>query len=167
MLLFPRFFLIMLCLAGTHDEVLASLAQYGIAPGTIPITNGFSVTNVEEYRQHLKKLRSAERLKHPRRHKISVPSEFDVLFGKGVPCQMHPGNVQLRGIVSERYKSYEKAAKGEKIKIAQEIVETIQEQSGLFLRPDGEDSWICVEDGIARKKVSNLFRTLRVRINNR
>ena len=143
---------------------MSSLTQYGITPAVIPIAEGFEVTNVEAYRRYLNEARSAERLQHPRRLKISVPSNTDVLFGRGAPCQMRPGNIQLRGLVSERYKSYEKAAKGEKMRIAQEIVDRIHQSSGLFLRPDDDGSWVCVENDIARKKVSNLFRTLRTRI---
>lgn len=147
-----------------YHEVISSLAQYGIASGSIPITEGFKLTNLEVYDQHLRDMRSEERLNQPRRHKIGAPSRLDILFGKGLPCQIHPGNVKLRGLVAERHKSYEKAVKGEKREIAQDILQTIQRNSGLFLRPDGDDSWVCVEDDVARQKVSNLFRTLRLKI---
>jgi len=108
-------------------------------------------------------MRAVERLKEPKRQKIHVPSKFDVLFGKGAPFQSHLGNIQLRSLVSERYKAYAKAAKGQKSQIAQEIVQTVQQNGGLFLRPDGE-SWVCVKDDVARQKVSALFRTLRFRM---
>jgi hypothetical protein len=103
-------------------------------------------------------MRLVERRQQPRRQKVHVPFKADILFGKGT----HPGNIQLRSLVSERYKIYQKAEKGQKRQIAQEIVQTIQQSAGFFLRPDG-DSLICVDDEGARQKVSALFRTIRVK----
>jgi hypothetical protein len=76
----------------------------------------------------------------------------DVLFGKG--------NKKFRALIADCQKSYEKAKKGEKISLAQEIVDTVIESSGMFLKPDG-DVWLPVENDAARTKVSVAFRTLR------
>jgi len=145
---------------GTHSEVMSSLTGFGIAPGTIPVVEGCKITNLQAHRERLMKMRSVERRHRPRRQKVAVPFKVDVLFGKGTPFQTHPGNIQLRALVSERYKMYEKAGKGIKKEISLQVVQTIQLNGGLFLRPDG-DSWVCVEDETARQKVSALFRTLR------
>jgi len=111
-------------------------------------------------------MRSEERLNQPIRRNIGIPSKVDVLFGKGTPYRTHPGNVQLRAMVSERFKLYGKAEKGQKKQIVEDIIKTIQKQSGLFLRPDG-DSWVCVENDAARQKVSASFRTLRNKLVDR
>mmetsp|Transcript_35087 Transcript_35087/g.84980 ORF Transcript_35087/g.84980 Transcript_35087/m.84980 type:complete len:147 (-) Transcript_35087:1262-1702(-) len=143
---------------------MSSLAGFGIEPGTIPVGQGCRITNLETYQKHLIEMRAVERLKEPKRQKIHVPSKADVLFGKGAPFQSHLGNIQLRSLVSERYKAYAKAAtKGQKMQITKEIVQTVQQNSGLFLRPDG-GSWVCVEEEAARQKVSALFRSLRIRM---
>ena len=148
---------------GTHDEIMSSLAGFGIAPGTMPVAEGCKITNLQAYHERLVDLRATERLTQPRRKNVNFPGKLDVLFGKGTPFQKHPGNVQLRSLVTEQYKAYGKAEKGEKSQIAQEIVQTMQQSAGLFLRPDG-DSWVCVDDDVARHKVSALFRSVRLKM---
>ncbi|CAJ1938432.1 unnamed protein product [Cylindrotheca closterium] len=148
---------------GTHDEVISSLAGFGIASGTIPVTKGGEISNLQAFRERLMEMRAEERHQQPRRDKVHVPFKADVLFGKGTPFQTHPGNIQLRSLVTERYKMYQKAEKrGRKKQIAQEIVQIIHQNAGLFLRPDG-DSWVCVDNDGAIQKVSALFRTIRVK----
>ena len=142
---------------GTHDEIMSSLAGFGIAPGTMPVAEGCKITNLQAYHERLVDLRATERLTQPRRQKIIVPFRVDVLFGEGTPCQIHQGNIQFRSLVSELYKRYDKAERGQKSKIAHETVHTVQQNAGMFLRPDG-DSWVCVEDKLARQKGFRSFR---------
>jgi hypothetical protein len=85
----------------------------------------------------------------------------DVLFGKGFPIRNHAGNKKFRGLVADYQKSYEKAKKGEKIILAQEVVDTVIQSSGMFLKPHG-DIWLSVDNDAARTKVSAAFRTLRM-----
>jgi hypothetical protein len=84
----------------------------------------------------------------------------DVLFGKGTPIQNHVGNKNFRLLIADCQKRYEKAQKGEKITFAQEIVDTVIESAGMFLKPNG-DVWVPVENDAAKTKVSAVFRTLR------
>jgi hypothetical protein len=91
---------------------------------------------------------------------IYVPMICDVLFGKGFPIQNLLGNKKFRTLIADCQKSYEKAKKGEKIILAQAIVDTVIESPGMFLKPDG-DAWLPVENDAARTKVSDAFRTLR------
>jgi hypothetical protein len=91
---------------------------------------------------------------------IYVPMSCDVLFGKGTPIQNHVGNTKFRGLVADCQKSYEKAQKGLKLILAQEIVDTVIQSAGMFLKPDG-GVWVPVENDAARRKVSTAFRTLR------
>jgi hypothetical protein len=92
---------------------------------------------------------------------IYVPMSCDVLFGKGFPIRNHVGNKKFRALIADCQKSYEKAKRGEKIILAQAIVDTLIESSGMFLKPDG-DVWFRVENDVARTKVSDAFRTLRM-----
>ena len=91
---------------------------------------------------------------------------FDVLHGKGTPFQEHPGNQRFRAKVAEHHKQYEKVGRGEKIKVAQAIVDNVIQNAGMFLKPD-IGTWISVDNGTARDKVSATFRTMRRMSKNR
>jgi hypothetical protein len=148
-------------LIGSHDECLASLRGHGIEPGVIPVAEGGTITNIDSYRQRLVRQRRQERLSQSRRTTIYVPMSCDVLFGKGTPIQNHVGNKKFRALIADCQKRYEKAPRGEKILLAQEIVDTVIESSGMFLKPEG-DAWVPVGNDAAKTKVSTLFRTLRM-----
>jgi hypothetical protein len=124
------------------------------------VAEGGTISDIDSYRQRLVRQRRQERLSQPRRSMIYVPMSCDVLFGKGFPIQNHVGNKKFRGHIGDFQKRYEKAKKGEKIILAQEIVDTVIESSGMFLKLDG-DVWLPVENDAARTKVSVSFRTLR------
>ena len=157
---------------GNHEDCLASLQGHGIPRGVLPVQAGGVLTNAAEYRNFLEQHRKKERLSNPPRAIIMVPSPNDVLFGKGSPVQNHIGNKKLRRLVLDCQKSYEKAEKGTKLMVAQEIVDIVLESSGRFLKAS-EDiidentasgygcTWINVDNDSARTKVSAMFRTLR------
>jgi hypothetical protein len=146
---------------GSHDECLASLRGHGIEPGVIPVAEGGTISDIDSYRQRLVRQRRQERLSQPRRTTIYVAMSCDVLFGKGIPIQNHVGNKKFRALIADCQKRYEKAKKGEKIILAQEIVDTVIESSGMFLKPDG-GMWLSVDNDAAKTKVSGVFRTLRM-----
>jgi hypothetical protein len=125
------------------------------------VAEGGTISDIGSYRQRLVRQRRQERLSQPRRTMIYVPMSCDVLFGKGTPIQNHVGNTKFRGLVADCQKRYEKARKGVKIILAQEIVDTVIQSSGMFLKPDG-DMWLSVDNDTARRKVSSAFRTLRM-----
>ena len=70
------------------------------------------------------------------------------------------GNVKFRGFIADCRKTYEKTKRGKKYHLVQEIVDTVKQSSGLFLKADDE-GWIVVDDAAAGFKVGALFRTLR------
>ena len=89
--------------------------------------------------------------------KISKPSSFDVLFGRGKPYQGHEGNIRLHKIVNVHKERYLKSRRDDKFAIAEEIVQYIKQggdgsdgskskkQRGRFLkRVDGEEYWVEV-----------------------
>ena len=147
-------------ISGTHAEALSSLASYGIAPDDIPISPEGDITNLKSYQERMRKRRAEERLTQPRRNRIYVPSNQDVLYGKGTPSLTHPGNEKFRALITDWHKAYEKTGKVGKIQIAKDILNAVHQRAGLFLRKDG-DSWVCVEDDAARQKISAAFRTYR------
>ena len=115
-----------------------------------------------EFCKRLEDERKKERLKQPPRNTIGVPYFCDVILGRGTPIQEHPGNRNLRQIVVGRYKEYEKALKGAKRSIAREIVDTIKQDGGLFIKKEG-NKFLPVDDAVAIVKVSANFRTLRLK----
>ncbi|CAJ1965017.1 unnamed protein product [Cylindrotheca closterium] len=147
---------------GTVLECLERLRGNGIDPSSIPVNDRGEITDHFEDSQRLEKQRCLERLKYPIRSTIGVPFCEDVLLGKGTPFQIHTGNRKLRKIVVDRHKEYEKAKKGRKKVIAQECVDAIRSNGGLFLKQDG-NKWFVVDIEVAIKKVGALFRSLRLR----
>ena len=111
------------------------------------------------FRQMLRNCRARERLSHAA-SSIKSPGPFDVIFGKGSRYQEHEGNVRLRRLISDCRKKYEKTRRGEKFILVQEIVHTVKQSTGLFLKEDGGE-WIVVDDEAAAKKVGAVFRTMR------
>lgn len=144
---------------GSYTECVSALQSHGIQPGFLPIEQDGNIEK-KKYRQWLEKQRREERRTKPRRNRIFVPGRFDVLFGKGCRVQNHIGNVKFRGLVADCRKTYEKSGNEKKHEVIQEIVETVKQSSGSFLKAD-DDAWIRVDDDAATKKVGAHFRTLR------
>jgi hypothetical protein len=98
------------------------------------------------------------------KNRITEPSSFDVLFGRGKPYQEHEGNRRLHQCVEYYRDSYSRSLRRDKMVIAQTIVCLIKDSSqhpGRFLRrlkgPD-EEYWCEVSDMVAREKVSHALR---------
>ncbi|CAJ1964761.1 unnamed protein product [Cylindrotheca closterium] len=147
---------------GTMQDCMQHLRRHGIDPACIPLNEHGEISDHLEHCNQLEQQRMHERLKYPMRHTIGVPAAHDVLLGKGTPFQNHWGNKNLRHMVLDRYKEYEKAKKGIKKAIACEIVDSIRGTGGLFLK-QGEKEWVPVSDEVAMTKVSAGFRTLRLK----
>ena len=116
---------------------------------------------MKEERRRQEEQRRYERLNFPPRSTIHVPFSMDVLVGKGIPFQNHPGNIRLRELVSDHMKQYDKAGKLEKRTIAMEIIDRIKQSGGLFLKQDVGNQWSRVNDEAATLKVLATFRSYR------
>ncbi|CAJ1965189.1 unnamed protein product [Cylindrotheca closterium] len=83
----------------------------------------------------------------------------DVLFGYQLD---NPGNQRLRELVFGLADEYNRTDRGEKKKKVLQLLGTIRNRGGRFLKPckDGT-GWEVVSDEVARKKVSMQFRNLR------
>ena len=65
----------------------------------------------------------------------------DVLLGRGAPISEYGGNVWLRNLVLSRQEDYVRAVKRQdKHRVAMEIVETVQNNGGRFLRRIGSNA---------------------------
>jgi hypothetical protein len=93
---------------------------------------------------------------------ITMPADFDVVFGRGKPFQSHPGNQRLHQIVTLHKDQYQAARRYDKLAIAQQVVDSIKsggKTPGRFLRRvEGEDGWEIVPDDVAREKVAHALR---------
>ena len=90
-----------------------------------------------------------------------VATNSDILLGRGIPIQSHPGNVRLAQIIEDQWADYNNAAKFDKTAIAWNIVKMIQSNGGRFLERDKADigKWKVTADDTARHKVSYGFRS--------
>lgn len=68
--------------------------------------------------------------------------------------------MKFRRFVSDCRLAYEKTRRGQKYLLVDEIVETVKQSSGLFLKAD-DKGWVVVDDDAAAFKVGAVFRTLR------
>jgi len=87
-------------------------------------------------------------------------TQKDVLFGRGGRSNHHPGNKTYRDIVTKQQNHYRGCDKNEKTKVAQGIVDHIQNVSeGRFLELDRDiKRWFLVPNVVARRKVGQALR---------
>jgi len=92
----------------------------------------------------------------------SVPTDSDVLFGRGGRTNHHPGNKRLRTIVDQYKVAYERARKTDKPRYAKAIVQALRQHAtapSRFLRIDEKtNQWVDVGDRRAAEKVSQTLR---------
>ena len=68
-----------------------------------------------------------------------VPGCYDVICGRGSVCFHHSGNIRFRNIIKSYLDAYEKAStKACKTKIICQVIDTVHQQGGIFLRQDLE-----------------------------
>merc|ERR1712151_99913 len=89
-----------------------------------------------------------------------LPSETDVIVGKGMKCYHHAGNKMLRRIIASRMHEYAAAAcKKEKSNVLSSIVQQVR-TNGAFVKRDVETGlWFVADDFLARDKVSKAIRS--------
>jgi hypothetical protein len=94
---------------------------------------------------------------------ITVPSRPDVLFGRGMRCQTHPGNIRLKLLMEKLFSRYEGSNRAQKTEITAAIVNQVKGMGTRFLKQKqgGDLSWEGVDDKTAQAKVSHDFRSLR------
>jgi hypothetical protein len=141
---------------GTHQECLYALMTYGIPSDLIPVTENGEIKRKNhllwiKYRRALEQheANGAEEL-------IEIPTNSDVLLGKGKPIQEHSGNMRLHLFVEDRFPRYEATTKKGKTELAKEVVQLIKSSPGRFLRIE-KGVWVQVPDEVAREKVSHRF----------
>ena len=102
---------------------------------------------------------------------ITELTASDVLFGRGSGPNDHEGNIRFRHLVADRKQEYLATNHRQtKAKIAREIVNTILDDRGRFLKkvehfearrlgiPKGVDAWIIVDDDTVMEKAKQALR---------
>ena len=116
-----------------------------------------------EQRRNLEAIKSSTDDKGER---CIVPGPKDILLGRDKLARSHTGNIRFHHITAIRQEEYDKAtSKDERSVIAASIVLSIKEAGGRFLKLD-KASWVVVSDEAARDKVTNAFRSRRMRANS-
>lgn len=90
-----------------------------------------------------------------------VPSDDDVICGRGKKCYAHIGNDRFRQRVIGMLDEYRKArSKLDKSKVLSDVVEQVRQNSptGGFVKQDSDGRWYEVGDFLAREKTSQAFR---------
>jgi hypothetical protein len=136
---------------GSHLEVVYNLQTFGISARALPFTpNGDVVADLhkQKWEQRRKWEESVSKVKC-----IGTPMNNDVIFGRGRFIQDHLGNVRFHHVIEEICPRYNQANRDGKTNLTAEIVHSVKESEGRFLKDDGY-GWVEVDDKIARQKVS-------------
>jgi len=88
----------------------------------------------------------------------------DVLCGRDKHSTDHRGNRRFRAIVQLHSARYQSARRRiEKTEIAREVVATIDEEGGRFIRFDDDlDCWVQLDSVEAHEKVSHALRSVKM-----
>jgi len=89
-----------------------------------------------------------------------TPNNYTVICGRGKDCFNSVGNRRFRIIVNMHLERYQlSASKAEKSTIVSDVVETIRQAGGGFVKYDpGLSKWYEASDAVAREKTGAYFR---------
>jgi hypothetical protein len=90
--------------------------------------------------------------------RIDIPLSMDVLFGRGKPFEIHPGNKRMHVMVGENGERYNSIKQVERRAFAEKIVDLICGNGARFLkRVEGEECWVEVSHVVAVEKSATPF----------
>lgn len=145
---------------GSFTEWSYKIMSLGIPSHLIPLTADYKI-KTKNHTEWLCMRKTIEELAmFPGSASIittDLPSNRDVLLGKGKPIQGSCGNQRLSAMVDDYVEQYHKSSKTEKTALAAELVSKVHAYDGQFLSKDS-GVWIAVSDSMARVKVSQMFR---------
>jgi hypothetical protein len=150
---------------GTDMEIIYTLMTFGIPNEALPVSFSGSL-RLENHRDFIRRMRKEDDESKTSSNgnvvrRIIVPSQFDVLLGRGKPLQKYSGNINYHYVIGGYHDHYEEASKQEKTELAMTIVNNIHSQGGRFLKQD-DGGWLEIPDEAARSKVSHTFRNHRI-----
>lgn len=153
-------------LSGSYTEWMYDLMTLGIPHNLIPFTSEYKI-KTKNHLDYLAMRKCAYDYRASTNGMIqttSLPTNFDVLLGKGKPIQESAGNLKLAAMIDDYVAQYHSSSKQEKTALAATVVHKVKLSSGKFLSKES-GVWIEVSDDVARDKVSHMFRHQRQRAN--
>ena len=179
---------------GSHTECQYALMTFGIPSTLLPITSEgqelkrtnhikwFKRRKIKEKYISMIKKKTLTTQKKPAEdllfdeslyfNGVDLPSQLDVLLGRGKPLTEHAGNRRLDELVRTYYDEYNATTgKGNHAALSYRLVQIIQKEGGgRFLKRNEEKTsangtgggwWVPVSDEEATDKVGHAFRTKR------
>mmetsp|Transcript_9147 Transcript_9147/g.14201 ORF Transcript_9147/g.14201 Transcript_9147/m.14201 type:complete len:270 (-) Transcript_9147:249-1058(-) len=90
-----------------------------------------------------------------------VPTDFDVICGKGLRVKRHPGNIRFRTTIRKYMPEFQNArSKLEKGVIYSNIMDYMQKDGGFVKQDKATQRWYEVSENVAREKIGQGFRDL-------
>lgn len=152
---------------GTDMEVIYTLMTFGIPNEALPVSfsGSLRLENHHDFIRRMRKEDDESKISSSNGNvvvrRIIVPSQFDVLLGRGKPLQKYSGNINYHYVIGGYHDHYEEASKQEKTELAMTIVNKIHSRGGRFLKQD-DGGWLEIPNEAARSKVSHTFRNHRI-----
>ena len=131
--------------------------SFGFPIDALPVSDCGELKR-ERHRELLKAKRKCEVLSLD---PVLIPSNNDILFGRGKPYQKHPGNLRLGLVVESLAGRYGELSNKEKTALAQEVL-TKMKNAGIKFLKQVDGVWQSVDDSCSREKISNTFRSIRL-----
>eukprot|EP00934_Nitzschia_sp_Nitz4_P003942 Nitzschia sp. Nitz4//scaffold85_size83877//73797//75371//NITZ4_005241-RA/size83877-augustus-gene-0.155-mRNA-1//1//CDS//3329559173//3932//frame0 len=147
---------------GSFTEWSYELLTYGVPVGWLPVTTDDRVKNKGhlEYIAMMRRAAEITRESDGMVEPILLPTNRDILLGKGKPIQQSIGNLRLSDLIG----SLVEEKKFGNVSLAADIVRHVHNGGGRFLSKDS-GVWLVVPDSVARDKVSHMLRHRRSVVN--
>ena len=88
-----------------------------------------------------------------------IPSDNDVILGKGKKNWHHQGNIRFRQLTRSQVKAYQKyPEKEDRDQIIRNIIQEVLVRGGRFVRQNEDGDWFDIGEGQARDKVDHSLR---------
>jgi hypothetical protein len=93
---------------------------------------------------------------------LFMPTDKDVLLGRGKMVDGNAGNVLLKRIVASNYGRFQSSSRFEKTIVTHTVYLRMKKSGSRFLKKT-DGNWIVVEEAVAREKISHAFRNYKAR----
>lgn len=145
---------------GTYEKWMEELSTYGIPTHVIQFTKDkkIKLKTHQEWLQGRKAIEAMVNKKQPIEQLVEIPSNDDVLLGRGKPITTRPGNLKLQNTVDQFVTQYHSSStKDQKTALAKAVLDHLTSTGSRFLSRE-TGVWAPVSDTAAREKVSGMFR---------
>mmetsp|Transcript_18843 Transcript_18843/g.52375 ORF Transcript_18843/g.52375 Transcript_18843/m.52375 type:complete len:265 (-) Transcript_18843:82-876(-) len=143
---------------GSFTEVMYYLATFGIDGSVFPL-DSLGRMRSERLEELMALRRKRERDASAAIPHDLIPTDLDVLIGRGRPFQNHAGNIRFLQLIDSFREEHAASTKAMKSKLAQRVKLLILESGARFLKQSKDGlGWEVVKDEEARRKVRHGFR---------